>query len=193
MTSATNAAMASDPAGGRVRRTQAGMNLAESLLVLGVAALVTAGSYGAYNFAVSDVTVESQARAIVTLIAQIRRVNGQHDYTGVTPAGVQAIVPPGWQWDGTDVRDSYRNPVGISGSAVSFALLVDQMSSRDCQKLLPMVAGMAYRIHVGPAAAAAGGAVSGGDVFKAADGSLTGSAIANGCTPAGRKIAVEVR
>jgi len=175
---------------------QQGLTLGESLLVLGVSALIAVSAYGAFRFANSDVAANDMGRGAVTLASQIKRTLGAAgSYSSVTATSIKdaGLVPSGWKHDGTDLRDNYGNVVAINGATSSFALAFQDMSAADCAKVISQFEGVAYKLNVGTAAGAAAGVISGGSVYKAADGTLTGATIASGCAEAGRKIAMEVR
>lgn len=173
-------------------RKQKGLTLGESLLVLGVAALIAVGAYSAYKFANSDVAANDLGRGAVTLASQIKRINGSTGYTAVNSTNVKDLVPGGWKWDGTDVIDNYGNPVSVSGGAASFALVFSNLSPQDCQKVVSQFEGISYKLHIGGASAAAG-VVSGGEVYKQPNGTLNPAALSAGCGATGAVIAMEVR
>lgn len=175
---------------------QHGLTLGESLLVLGVAALIAVSAYGAFRFANSDVAANDMGRGAVTLASQIKRTLGSSgSYASVSATSIKdaGLIPTGWKHDGTDLRDNYGNVVSINGSAGSFAMAFQDLSPSDCAKVISQFEGVAYKINVGTAAGAAAGVISGGSVYKAADGTLTGATISTGCAEATRKIAMEVR
>lgn len=178
------------------RAKQRGLTLGESLLVLGVAAALSVSAYGGYKFATSDVAAGDMGRGAVTLASQIKRTIGSTgSYASITAATIRdaGLIPSGWKHDGTDLRDNYGNVVTISGAAGSFSMVFQDLATADCSKIIPQVEGVAYKINVGTAATATTGVISGGNVYKAADGTLTGANLATGCAEATRKIAMEVR
>jgi|JI8StandDraft_2_1071088.scaffolds.fasta_scaffold02979_8 prepilin-type N-terminal cleavage/methylation domain-containing protein len=177
----------------RSARRQAGLTLTESLLVLAVAGLIAVVAYGGYKVANSDVQANDLGRGAVTLAGQIKRVNFSAGYASVSPATVKDLVPAGWKYDGTNVKDNFGNTVGLSGSASSFAMVFSDMSATDCQKVVSQFEGVATKVHIGADAAGAAGVVSGGNVYKAANGTITAAALATGCGEDARKIAIEVR
>lgn len=175
---------------------QHGLTLGESLLVLGVSALIAVSAYGAFRFANSDVAANDMGRGAVTLASQIKRTLGSTgSYASVSATSIKdaGLVPSGWKHDGSDLRDNYGNVVAVSGSTASFALTFQDMSPADCAKVISQFEGVAYKINVGTAAGGSAGVISGGSVYKAADGTLTGATISSGCAEATRKIAMEVR
>lgn len=175
---------------------QKGLTLGESLLVLGVAALIAVSAYGAFRFANSDVAANDMGRGAVTLASQIKRTLGATgSYASVSASSIKdaGLVPAGWKHDGTDLRDNYGNIVTVNGSTASFSMTFQDMSAADCAKVISQFEGVAYKINVGAAAGGAAGVISGGSAYKAADGTLDGATISSGCAEASRKIAMEVR
>ncbi|MCK6421777.1 MAG: hypothetical protein L6Q73_12860 [Aquabacterium sp.] len=176
----------------RLARKQAGLTLGESLLVLGVAALIAVGAYGAFKFANSDVAANDLGRGAVTMVSQVKRINTSTGYASVTSSTVKDIVPGGWKHDGTDVLDNYGNKVDINGATGSFAMAFNNLTAADCQKVVSQVEGVAYIVQIGAAAGAAAGKAAGGTTYKAADGTLNAVAVSSGCAEASRKIAIEI-
>lgn len=171
---------------------QAGLTLIESLLVLGLLALILVGVFTASKSANSDVASIDLGRGAVTMATSIKRVNGTIGYSAVAPAAVKDLIPGGWKYDGTDVLDNNGNAVGLSGGAASFAMVFSNLSATDCQKVVSQLEGVSTKLNIGDTGAAAG-VVAGGSVYKDATGTITPASLSTGCAVDKRKIAIEVR
>lgn len=179
-----------------LRRRQRGLTITEAILTLGIASAVATGAYGIYKVARADVTADDLARGTVRMLADTQNIFGTNGgYAVVTPANINStgLVPPGWRWDGANVLDNRGSIVTINGAAGSFAFVFTDLSASDCAKAATKMESMATSIRVGATAAAAAGVISGGSVYKAADGTISAANLATGCGQANRKIAVQAQ
>jgi len=176
----------------RRARRQAGVTLGETLIVLVIGGALLALAFVGLRTANSNVQSDDLARGAVTLAGEIKRVNQNGGYASVAADTVKGIVPGNWKYDGTDVLDSAGNVVNLSGSVGSFAMVFNNLSEENCRKIIPSLAGMAYKVNVGAVSGAAG-VISGGSAYKAANGAIDGGAAASGCAAANAKIGIEVR
>lgn len=176
----------------RLGRRQAGVTLGETLIVLVIGGALLGLAFVGLRTANSNLQSDDLGRGAVTLAGEIKRVNQTGGYASVSADTVKGIVPGNWKYDGTDVLDSAGNAVGLSGAVASFAMIFNNLSEENCRKVIPSLAGMAYKVNVGAVTGAAG-VISGGSTYKAANGTVDGAAAATGCAVANAKIGIEVR
>lgn len=144
-------------------KSQAGMTLTESLLVLGVGALVAVLAYGGYKMATSDVKVQSQVNGTVQLIGKIKQLySSAANYNGLTTAVVvnSKIVPSDFKTVNTSGSEAINNAwggtvaVAPANSDTQFTLTISSVPQQGCIEFLSGIAGTALTLTKNGTAAA---------------------------------------
>lgn len=177
-------------------RIQRGVTITEAMLAIGISALMIASVLGVYKVTRADVGVDELAGSTVKLVADIQSVFGATGgYAPVNAANISGagLVPPGWRYDGANLKDNRGNTVVVTSAAGSFALVFGELAASDCSKAAVRLEGIATSIRVGTTADSAAGVISGGSVFKDTTGAISGANLATGCGQDSRKIAVQAR
>ena len=186
----------------RPRPSRRGLTLTESLLVLGLAALLASVAYVTYGAARKDTRLSELTNGTLTLVGKIGQVYGSSsDYTSLTPQllAQSKLVPASFRvvdLNGRpELRDLFGNPVTLTGTLGSYALTFDNLDTESCMKLAPPLAAVAHRIHAGSAAEinATAGVVTGGQIYKDPHGAVDVARLAQGCSVAPARLALEIR
>lgn len=152
-------------------RKERGLSLTETLLVLGVIALIAVIAYLGYNAATSSVKTGGEAQALVQLTSNITKTFASSaDYAGVTAQSVieAGLVPKQFKVKGTGASRTIQNAYGgtivpstqsvPSANTSKFQLVYDSVPSESCVELAQAVGNAAQEIYIsasGTAAAAA--------------------------------------
>ncbi|MBI1891892.1 MAG: prepilin-type N-terminal cleavage/methylation domain-containing protein [Burkholderiales bacterium] len=149
------------------RKTQAGMTLTESLLVLAVGALVAVLAYGGYKVASGNVSEKSAVESTARLLTSIKKAfGGSGNYTtNVTTANLakSGIVPTDFKSD--TAAGTVAAPWGTGTSMVTIAgtgtaavpvntvpVTLTNVPASICLAIMSGVEGLAEGIKAGPAA-----------------------------------------
>jgi prepilin-type N-terminal cleavage/methylation domain-containing protein len=140
-------------------KKQSGMTLTESLLVLGVGALVAVLAYGGYKMATENVKSGSQINGTIQLVGSIKRVFGPGStYTPVTLANVvnANIVPSDFRADSTpsitnswggNIVPAVGNQAGTTPTS-QFKLTISGVSKESCMDFVAGIASSATSLWV---------------------------------------------
>lgn len=141
-------------------KSQSGMTLTESLLVLSVGALVAVLAYGGYRMATSDVKTQSQTKGIVQMVGKIKQTFGTAaNYAGVTVANIinAKIVPADFKttgttsidnaWGGT-VTPAAGNETATATNA-SFRIVITNIPAEGCVDFLSGLSSSANSLWMG--------------------------------------------
>lgn len=171
------------------KRKQAGMTLTESLLVLGVAAMVAVLAYGGYKMATSSVSTSSQVNGTIQLVGGIKRIFGTGaDYSTVNVANVinSQIVPADFKKSGTtdiyngwggNITPAVGDQAGATPTSV-FKLTIAGVPVANCIELVAGIASAAQSLWVG-------GTTAGTHDVKPATGSFMPDRAATQCAALG--------
>jgi len=188
----------------RAAHAQRGVTLTETLLVLGVAALLAAAAYRAYSMASSDARTSELSNSTVALVNKVKNVFGTDgNYTTLNTTFAEklensGVLPPQFRRNNAEIRDIFGNPVTVTGGNGSFTVGFTNLERDTCSTLASSLASVAYAINVGDATAANGALGSGGEKYKDPATGLDSGALAsaNGCGTAAvgnRKLVAEIR
>lgn len=165
------------------RKTQAGMTLTESLLVLSVGALVAVLAYGGYKMATDDVKSQSQAKATVQLVGKIKQTFGTApNYNDVTVNNVvnARLVPADFKTTATptivNAWGGNVTPAVVTGNTAQFQLTITSVPSDGCVEFLSGISSAALSLTMGTGAS---------NAVKAAGGQFNTANAATQCNAGG--------
>lgn len=131
------------------RKSNKGMSLVELLLVVGLAAIILAGMFVAYNKVQSTNAANTEATNISTLRAGIKNLYGaSSNYAGVTPTVLLSarVVPDSMRTaTGTTINNTFGGTVAVVPSTFagnannSFAITYPNVPVDVCAKLVVAV------------------------------------------------------
>jgi|GEM_PF-1198495 len=170
----------------RKRAKQAGLSLIETLLVLGVIALVLIGAYQGYKSATGDIKGSDMTKSAVALSSAVSRLySAGADYTGLTNTVVTSarVVPASLKVNGTTITNAWNGAVTVEpgtgttggtiaaadgGTITNFKLVYAGVSSDDCANFAASIANNALAVFVGGVAPATNGVKVIGGAFSPA-------------------------
>jgi len=192
----------------RAAHAQRGVTLTETLLVLGVAAILAAAAYRAYSMASNDARTSELSNSTVALVTKVKNVWGTDgDYSALNTSPAEklensGVLPPQFRKNGTKINDIFGNEVTVTGGSASFTVGFTNLSRDTCSTLASSLSGVAYAINVGNATATNGALGAGGKPYKGptvtTSSGLDSAALADvqGCgvaNMADRKLVAEIR
>lgn len=133
-------------------REHRGLSLTETLLVLGVIALVAVIAYQGYGMAVGNVKTSGDARNIVQLVSGITKTfTGTGDYAQVTQANVvnAKLVPTGFRVSQPNNRiiTSFGGNIYITNNGTQYAIAVTSVPASSCMDMLQALASIATDLY----------------------------------------------
>lgn len=186
-------------AAGSKRFVQRGAVMGEMMLYVVIAGVLVSAAFGIYQFVRSSVSagdVGDKAMIMVTDIQKNWRRAGS--FATVTPAEVNklSLVRSPLRYDGTNVIDGWGNNMTLNGGPASFALTIGgsttPMQQDDCATVVARLESLAAVIRIGADAAATGGTVTGGSVYKSGA-TITQAGLTDGCSATNPIIAAQFR
>jgi prepilin-type N-terminal cleavage/methylation domain-containing protein len=180
---------------------QRGVTLTETLLVLGLAALLAAVAYRAFGTARADARLQDLSSGTIALVNKVSLVfGGSADYSALTPENLvkAGALPSQFRHEvlngQTVLRDLFGNEFVVNGAQGSWSFHFTNLTREACTTLAPQLAALAYAIRAGTEAEAANGVVGNRGVeVKAAGGTVNTANLLTGCSEDNRKLAVEIR
>lgn len=181
------------------KRSQRGMTLIEVMIGLGIFGLILGAVLYYQTRAENSQKANQQATDVAQIASKVKTYYGpSNSYAGLNAAAINnmALINPPMKYDGTNVIDAFGNTMTVTGATRTFALTIGgstaALDKEVCTSIASKLAANANVINVGAAAAAATGAVSGGNVYKA-NAAATPSAtnLATGCAETSPVIAVQ--
>lgn len=137
-----------------MNRRQKGMTLTETLLALGVTAMVAVLAYGGYKMATGDVSTSSMTNGVTQSVSKVKQIWGpMGSYTGVSNDNLNKSggVPKDFKVSGTTILNSWGGNVVFSPGATASEFLVgiQGIPTAECAKFLSSVEGLAYTLRTG--------------------------------------------
>lgn len=133
-------------------RQHRGLSLTETLLVLGVIALVAVIAYAGYNAATSSVKTGGETRSAVTLLNNIQKTFGTAaNYNAVTvPNLINAgQVPSTYRVTGTTaINNTYGSPVYVGFAGSQYGIAVTGVPNEQCVEFAQGVASSAQEVYI---------------------------------------------
>jgi len=199
-------------------RRQRGVTLTETLLVLGVAAILAAAAYRAYAVANNDARNNDMSNGSLALVGKIKQVWGTDgNYSGLdgndAPDALfnSGILPAQFRREGkgssAKIKDLHGYDVTFNGIEGAFAIGFTNLSKEACVLLASSLSGVAHSVYVGRARATTNSSsgtisISGGKEYKGpnidTDSGLDNTALSDtaGCgvsSAANRKLVALIR
>lgn len=182
-----------------VKRRQRGLALADMALWVVVGAAVVAGAMMTYNYLKGSVGAGEMGEKTALMVSDIQKNwKSAGTFASVSPAEVNklSLIRNPLKFDGTNLLDGWGNTMALTGGAASFSLTIGgatvPMQQDDCATVVHRLAPMAAAIRVGADAAAAAGAITGGNVYKTGA-VVTQAGLTDGCSAANPIIAAQFR
>lgn len=181
------------------RNRQRGLALADLALWVVVGGVIIAGGMMTYNFLKGSVSAGDMGEKTALMVSDIQKNwKNAGTFASVNPAEVNklSLVRNPLKYDGTNLLDGWGNTMTLNGGAASFALTIGgstvPMQQDDCATVVQRIAQMATSVRVGADAAAAAGAITGGNVYKSGA-TITQAGLTGGCSAANPIIAAQFR
>lgn len=186
-------------AAGSKRFMQRGAVMGEMMLYVVIAGVLVSAAFGIYQFVRSSVSAGDVGDKVMIMVTDIQK-NWRRagSFATVTPAEVNklSLVRSPLRYDGTNVIDGWGNIMTLNGGPASFALTIGgattPMQQDDCATVVARLESLAAVIRIGADAAATGGAVSGGSVYKSGA-TITQAGLTDGCSATNPIIAAQFR
>ncbi|SFF31968.1 prepilin-type N-terminal cleavage/methylation domain-containing protein [Paracidovorax wautersii] len=180
-------------------RGQRGFALGELLLALAVVGIIVAGLFVTFTGLRGTVGANDVGDKIMMMVADIQKNwRTSNSFATVSAAEINklSLIRSPLNYDGTNLKDGWGNVMSINGSATSFALTIGgstfPIQQDDCASLVARLSPVANAIRIGADAAAAGGAISGGSLYKSGA-TITQSGLTTGCSASNPIIAAQFR
>lgn len=186
-------------AAGSKRFMQRGAVMGEMMLYVVIAGVLISAAFGIYQFVRSSVSAGDVGDKVMIMVTDIQK-NWRRagSFATVTPAEVNklSLVRSPLRYDGTNVIDGWGNTMTLNGGPASFALTIGgattPMQQDDCATVVARLESLAAVIRIGADAAATGGAVTGGSVYKSGA-TITQAGLTDGCSATNPIIAAQFR
>ena len=186
-------------AAGSKRFMQRGAVMGEMMLYVVIAGVLVSAAFGIYQFVRSSVSAGDVGDKVMIMVTDIQK-NWRRagSFATVTPAEVNklSLVRSPLRYDGTNVIDGWGNTMTLNGGPASFALTIGgattPMQQDDCATVVARLESLAAVIRIGEDAAATGGAVTGGSVYKSGA-TITQAGLTDGCSDTNPIIAAQFR
>ena len=181
------------------RSRQRGLALADLALWVVVGGVIVAGAMMTYNYLKGSVSAGDLGEKTALMVSDIQKNwKNAGTFTSVSPAEVNklSLIRNPLKFDGTNLVDAWGNTMTLNGGSASFALTIGgstvPMQQDDCATVVNRIAPMAASVRVGPDAAAAAGAISGGTAYKTGA-TINQAGLTDGCSAANPIIAAQFR
>jgi len=186
-------------AAGSKRFMQRGAVMGEMMLYVVIAGVLVSAAFGIYQFVRGSVSAGDVGDKVMIMVTDIQK-NWRRagSFATVTPAEVNklSLVRSPLRYDGTNVIDGWGNTMTLNGGPASFALTIGgattPMQQDDCATVVARLESLAAVIRIGRDAAATGGAVTGGSVYKSGA-TITQAGLTDGCSDTNPIIAAQFR
>ncbi|NEX64526.1 PulJ/GspJ family protein [Noviherbaspirillum galbum] len=178
---------------------QAGLTIAETLLVLAIGASIAVVGFSGYKYATAALVPTQLVEDTALLAAKLKQTFGvTNDFSNVTASSLASTSFFPYKSfkakSGTTgvLADINNNTVVLTGGTSSFAVVITPNDSDQCLQLAGSASQYAYNINIGTGMTSSGGTVTGGTAYKAGT-TLTPSVLATNCTVASTMIGMEIR
>lgn len=179
------------------RSLQRGLALADLALWVVVGAVIIAGSMMTYNYLKGSVSAGDMGEKTALMASDIQKNwNSAGTYASVAPVEVNklSLIRNPMKFDGTNLVDAWGNTMTLNGGVASFALTIGgstvPLQQDDCATLVGRISQMATAVRIGSDAAAAGGVITGGNLYKSGA-TITQASLTDGCSAANPIIAAQ--
>lgn len=140
----------------QAKRQDRGLSLTETLLVLGVIALVAVIAYAGYNAATGSVKAGGDAQALVQLAGNINKTFATAaDYNGVTVANLinAGLVPKAFKTRGiTNIIHSNGSDITVgfapAANSTQYAIAYSNVPADQCMEVAQSVASAVQEVYI---------------------------------------------